>query len=99
MANINPKFPHDEAQQYIEAMLRPVQDAGKLAKRRFFTDVRVSEQADFGCIVDEVNLACEKLIIKGIRCIDGSHPIHSAKSAVSGDRRLELDRRSAGRYA
>ncbi|AJK45618.1 inositol monophosphatase family protein [Burkholderia plantarii] len=84
MTTINPKFPHGEAQQYIEAMLRPVHDAGKLAKRRFFTDVRVSELADFDCIVDEVNLACEKLIIKGIRCIDGSHPIHSAKSAVSG---------------
>ncbi|ASL48750.1 Fructose-1,6-bisphosphatase/inositol-1-monophosphatase (plasmid) [Burkholderia sp. AD24] len=73
------KSPENGARQYIEAMIKPIHDAGKIARRRFFTDVCVSDKVDFGRVVADLNVACEKLIGEGIYSIDLSHAIHSTK--------------------
>ncbi|AWV00669.1 inositol-phosphate phosphatase [Burkholderia sp. JP2-270] len=80
MFNITNKFPEHEARQYLDAMLKPTHDAGKLARRRFFSEIRVSEKMDFWNIAIDVHGACENLLINGIHGINRSHAIHSKRT-------------------
>jgi myo-inositol-1(or 4)-monophosphatase len=76
-----PFFPVSEAERHIEAMLAPARAAGVLARNRFCGELRTTGK-DYGDIVTDVDLACEEILIDGIRAHDASHTIHSEEAGL-----------------
>lgn len=72
-------YPDVEARRYVETLIETVHAAGALARARFDSDLRL-EDKEHGDIVTDVDLACEKIIIEGIRAVAKTHHIHSEEA-------------------
>ncbi|WP_349368940.1 inositol monophosphatase [Salinarimonas sp.] len=74
-------YPDAEARRHVESLIATVCEAGALAKARFDSDLRLDDKAH-GDIVTDVDLACETIIIAGIRALAPTHHIHSEEAGV-----------------
>lgn len=74
-------YPDTEARNYIDQMRQVVIEAGKVAKMRFDSDLRLIDKA-FGDIVTDVDIECESIIINGILKNMPTHQINSEEAGV-----------------